>query len=61
MLYTEFKRWLKDNCPPDLDEFDFLEFCAMIGALNLQNAKTEEGVTIEEIIERLFDKPKHMQ
>lgn len=61
MLYSEFQKWLKENCPLGLDEFDFLEFCAMIGCLNIQKAKIEEGITVDELIERLFDKPKQVQ
>lgn len=61
MLYSEFKKWLKLNCPVGVSEHDFLEFCAMIGCISLQNTINEQDETIEGIIERLFDKPVQLQ
>lgn len=61
MLYDQFKVWLKDNLPVGEDEYAFLEFCAMIGCLTLQQNMNEEGITIDELMGRLFDKPRQMQ
>ena len=61
MLYTEFQKWLKNNCPLGMSSDDFLEFCALVGVLTLQNSIVKEGLTVEEIVNNLFDKPKHLQ
>lgn len=61
MLYSEFQKWLKEQCPLDMSPHDFLEFCALIGVLTLQNAIVKEGVTVQEVISNVFDKRKELQ
>lgn len=61
MLYAEFQKWLNQNCPVDMPQEDFLEFCALVGVLTLHNAIVKEGVTVQEVINNLFDKPKQVQ
>lgn len=61
MLYTEFKKWLNQNCPVHMPQEDFFEFCALVGVLTLQNAIVKEGVTVQEVINNLFDKPNQVQ
>lgn len=60
MLYQEYLKWLNTNCPPSLPFDDFKDFCAMCGALTLQNTMNADGLTIHELIERLFDKPRSL-
>lgn len=61
MFYEEFKNWLKNNCPTGIEPFDFLEFCAMIGCLTIENSIKKEGITIDELIVNLFDKENQIQ
>jgi hypothetical protein len=60
MLYQEYQKWLGRNCPPSLTAEDFQEFCALIGAMSIQKTITESQLTIDELIERLFDKPRSL-
>jgi len=61
MVYSEFKNWLSLNCPLDIPEQDFLEFCALCGALTIQKTIETEGLTISDLINRIFDKPLSKQ
>lgn len=56
MTYEAYLGWMARNRPFDMPEHEFLEFCALCGALTIQNTVDNEGLTVTELINRFFDK-----
>lgn len=54
MLYTEFKQWQLRNKPIGMADYDFLEFCALVGALTITKTIESDNITIDELISRFF-------
>jgi hypothetical protein len=61
MLYSEFLNWIKENKPSDMLDGDFLEFCALIGVLSIQNTLIGSHMTIDDLIDKFFDKNRIYQ
>jgi hypothetical protein len=55
MLYDEFQSWLISNKPSDIDDYEFLEFCALCGVLTIQNTLKTSDITISELMSRFFE------
>ena len=56
MNYTDFLEWFEKNIPAGVDEDDFLELLAMMGATMLAQASTNTGKTIEQLTASFYGK-----
>ena len=55
MPYNEYIQFLQKNCPLGLEQAQFIEYLAMIGAILVQRASTNSEITINQVIELISE------
>lgn len=61
MPYNEYIQFVQKNCPLGLEQSQFIEYLAMIGARLVQHASINSEITINQVIELISEQatPQH--
>lgn len=55
MPYNEYIQFVQKNCPLGLEQSQFIEYLARIGAILLERASINSEITINQVIELISE------
>lgn len=55
MPYNEYIQFVQKNCPLGLEQSQFIEYLAMIGAILVERASINSEITINQVIELISE------